>query len=71
VIDIADYIYSHPTLLDLSLQGIWLGDRKFFVFYIFSPSERVYAALISLFPLQQQTPAVDFVHKYQHVFSLK
>ncbi|KAF8729774.1 hypothetical protein AX14_006055 [Amanita brunnescens Koide BX004] len=29
---IADYIYSHPTLLDLSLQGIWMGDRKYFVF---------------------------------------
>ena len=32
MIDIADYIYSHPTLLDLSLQGIWMGDRKFLKF---------------------------------------
>jgi carboxypeptidase D len=27
---IADYIYSHPTLLDLHLQGIWIADRKCF-----------------------------------------
>jgi carboxypeptidase D len=27
---IADYIYSHPTLLDLHLQDIWIADRKCF-----------------------------------------
>ena len=32
MIDIADYIYSRPTLLDLRLQGIWMGDRKSLVF---------------------------------------
>jgi hypothetical protein len=26
--DIANYIYENPTLLDLSLQGIWISDRK-------------------------------------------
>lgn len=25
--DIANYIYENPTLLDLSLQGIWISDR--------------------------------------------
>jgi len=34
-------------------------------------SEYVYIALISSFVVQEQIPAVDFVHKYQHVFSLK
>ena len=28
VIDIANYIYEHPTALDLNLQGIWIADRK-------------------------------------------
>jgi carboxypeptidase D len=26
--DIANYIYENPTQLDLSLQGIWINDRK-------------------------------------------
>jgi hypothetical protein len=26
--DIADYIYSNPTLLDLKLKGIWIADRE-------------------------------------------
>lgn len=26
--DIANYIYENPTLLDLSLQGIWISDRN-------------------------------------------
>jgi carboxypeptidase D len=25
---IADYIYAHPTMLDLQLQGIWIADRE-------------------------------------------
>jgi hypothetical protein len=27
--DIADYIYKHPTQLDLDLKGIWIADRGF------------------------------------------
>ncbi|KAK2467440.1 hypothetical protein APHAL10511_000675 [Amanita phalloides] len=50
---IADYIYSHPTLLDLKLQGIWMADP-----------------LISWSVVQAQIPALDFVKKYDHVFSL-
>lgn len=26
--DIADYMFSHPTLLDMKVQGIWLASRK-------------------------------------------
>jgi hypothetical protein len=29
-IDIANYIYEHPTALDLDLQGIWIADRNSF-----------------------------------------
>lgn len=25
---LANYIYEHPTLLDLKLKGFWLSDRK-------------------------------------------
>lgn len=25
--DIADYLYSNPTLLDLKVQGLWLASR--------------------------------------------
>ena len=27
MIDFADYIYDHPGLLDLDLQGMWISDR--------------------------------------------
>ncbi|KAF9449019.1 alpha/beta-hydrolase [Macrolepiota fuliginosa MF-IS2] len=50
---IANYIYEHPTALNLSLQGIWIAD----------PS-------LSWDVVQEQIPAVDFVHKYEHVFAL-
>ncbi|KAG8218065.1 Alpha/Beta hydrolase protein [Butyriboletus roseoflavus] len=51
-VDIANYIYENPTLLDLSLQGIWICD----------PS-------LSWNVVQEEIPAVDFVHKYQGLFS--
>lgn len=50
---IANYIYEHPGVLDLNLQGIWIAD----------PS-------LSWDVVQEQIPAVDFVHKYEHVFAL-
>lgn len=27
LLDIADYLYSNPTAVDLNLQGTWLSDR--------------------------------------------
>jgi hypothetical protein len=27
-VDIANYIYEHPGVLELNLQGIWIADRK-------------------------------------------
>ncbi|KAG1740196.1 Alpha/Beta hydrolase protein [Suillus paluster] len=49
---IANYIYENPTLLDLSLQGMWINDP-----------------LLSWFVVQQEIPAVDFVKKYDGLFS--
>jgi len=49
---IANYIYTHPTALDLNLQGIWIAD----------PS-------LSWDVVQEQIPAVGFVHKYENVFA--
>jgi hypothetical protein len=29
IIDLADYIFSNPNVLDLKVQGIWLGSRMY------------------------------------------
>jgi hypothetical protein len=29
LLDIADYMFSHPTLLNLQVQGMWLASRMF------------------------------------------
>ena len=70
--DIADYIYSNPGLLDLNLKGFWISDRKRPSFASV-PANRtnVGIAEISWLVVQEQIPAVDFVHKYLNVFSLK
>ena len=73
-VDIADYIYRKKAPLDLSLQGIWIADREWP-----TSSEPSFSHVSFLFLLavigwnvvQQQIPAVDFVHKYKHVFSFK
>ena len=73
-IDIANYIYEHPTALDLDLQGIWIADRKSF-FWISMPSLIFIlpstVALLTWPVVQEQIPAVNFVHKYENVFSFK
>ena len=30
VIDLANYIYEHPTDLNLTLNGFWVSDRTLF-----------------------------------------
>jgi hypothetical protein len=58
--------------LDLSLQGIWIADREW-------PSAPSAYHVLPSFPpavlgwdvAQAQIPAVDFVHKYEHVFAFK
>ncbi|KAF8164723.1 alpha/beta-hydrolase [Crassisporium funariophilum] len=49
---IANYLYEHPGVVDLNLQGMWISD----------PS-------LSWDVVQENIPAVNFVHKYESVFS--
>ena len=75
VIDIANYIYEHPTALDLNLQGIWIADRKniFLInsWFVTEISFHSTIASLSWTVVQEQIPAVNFVHKYENVFSFK
>jgi len=36
--DIADYMFSHPTLLNLKVQGMWLASRMFVLNFFLAPS---------------------------------
>ncbi|KAI1792554.1 alpha/beta-hydrolase [Ganoderma leucocontextum] len=49
---LANFIYEHPTDLDLTLNGFWVSDP-----------------VLGWDVVQEQIPAVDFVHKYEGVFS--
>ncbi|CDO76357.1 hypothetical protein BN946_scf185011.g21 [Trametes cinnabarina] len=51
---ITNYIFEHPTALNLSMTGFWVSDP-----------------VLGWDVVQTQIPAVDFVHKYQGVFSFK
>ena len=73
-IDIANYIYNNPDLLDWNLKGFWINNRM-------RPrlhrQSRLYSdrshdlAEISDFVVQMEIPAVDFMHKYENVFAFK
>ncbi|KAI9059042.1 alpha/beta-hydrolase [Trametes sanguinea] len=49
---ITNYIFEHPTALNLSMTGFWVSDP-----------------VLGWDVVQTQIPAVDFVHKYEGVFS--
>ncbi|PIL36469.1 hypothetical protein GSI_00158 [Ganoderma sinense ZZ0214-1] len=49
---LANFIYEHPTDLNLTLNGFWVSDP-----------------VLGWDVVQEQIPAVDFVHKYEGVFS--
>ena len=69
---IANYIYEHPGVLDLDLQGIWIADRKYLSIFAGAITHQpVLPASLSWDVVQEQIPAVDFVHKYENVFALK
>jgi len=72
-VDIANFIYQHPTLLDLQLQGIWLADRESHL--VVKPDSEALTlnplAVIGWDVEAMQIPAVNLVHKYEHVFSFK
>ena len=72
--DIANLIYENTTrsTLDLDLRGIWINDRElllrqFGVRLTFGLN----TAVIGWDVVQEEIPAVDFVHKYEHVFAFK
>jgi carboxypeptidase D len=72
--DIANFIYEKTTrsTLDLDLRGIWINDRElllrqFGVRLTFGLN----TAVIGWDVVQEEIPAVDFVHKYEHVFAFK
>ncbi|KAI0655251.1 alpha/beta-hydrolase [Cubamyces menziesii] len=50
---ITNYIFEHPTALNLKMTGFWVSDP-----------------VLGWDVVQTQIPAVDFVHKYEGVFSL-
>jgi hypothetical protein len=72
-------------MLDLDLQGFWISDRtsdfNFFRFVnqaveilkltFMIPRVSYGTASISWDVVQEQIPAVDFVHKYENVFAFK
>ena len=74
MLDIANYIYENPALLDLSLQGLWINDRacsSVVMILMSEGAERHRPALLSWDVVQEEIPAVDFVHKYKGLFSFK
>jgi len=68
--DIADYIYSNPTLLDLSVQGIWLASRMV-VQHLCSPLVLMANLALITDVVVSEAPAVNFVHKNLNVFAFK
>lgn len=71
-VDIANHIIENPKELALDFQGIWIADREFVL--LSSPTTMVQCFVIASLSwdvVQEQIPAVDFVHKYEHVFSFK
>ena len=71
--DIANYIYEHPQALNLSLTGFWVSDRTYYVmsYFLRYALTKAWAAVLGWDVVQEQIPAVDFVHKYENVFSFK
>jgi len=69
-LDIADYIYSNPTLLDLKVQGLWLASRMV-VQHLFSMVLMANSAMITEDAVAVEAPAVNFVHKNLNVFPFK
>ena len=63
-------------MLDLDLQGFWISDRTFVISlncqsFMGYAELNYYLASISWDVVQEQIPAVDFVHRYENVFAFK
>jgi carboxypeptidase D len=59
-------------VLDLNLQGMWISDRKDHSHHnLILSIDREITASLSWNVVQEEIPAVNFVHKYENVFSFK
>lgn len=72
-LDITNYIYENPGALDLNTKGFWISDRRCKAAQSDMASSDLTsrAASIGWDVIQEEMPAVNFVKKYQDVFSLK
>jgi carboxypeptidase D len=63
---------SHPTLLDLKVQAMWLGSRTFVQYFVCcSIALMMCTAALAADVVADQAPAVNFVHKNLNVFPFK
>jgi len=70
--DIADYMFSNPTLLNLTVQGMWLASRMFSsIFVLCSIGMMTNAAILTEDAASIEAPSVNFVHKNLNVFPFK
>ena len=68
--DIANYIYDNPDSVPVPLKGFWISDREWNHCLCNAPTEQL-SASVSWDVVQEEIPAVAFVHKYENVFALK
>lgn len=73
LLDITNYIFEHPTALNLTMTGFWVSDRTYHSqpCVVTLPHVVRCLAVLGWDVVQTQIPAVDFVHKYESVFSFK
>ena len=65
-------MFSHPDLLDLKVQAMWLGSRMFVQYLVCcSIVLMTSTAQITEDVIAEQVPAVNFVHKNLNVFPFK
>jgi carboxypeptidase D len=65
-------MFSHPDLLDLKVQAMWLGSRMFVQYFVCcSIALMMSTAIIADAVISQQLPMVNLVHKNLNVFPFK
>jgi hypothetical protein len=62
---------SHPTLLDLKLQGLWLGSRMIVQHLYSSVALTMNSAALTEDVISAQVAAVHFVQRNLNVFAFK
>lgn len=76
LLDFADFIYANQADLALNLTGFWVSDREPFNFlteaaHVITLPIPFSLASLSWDVVQEQVPAVNFVHKYENIFNFK